>query len=317
MPSRPPSLPALHLRTGSARAAVRRVAIALLVSSGVVGGALSADPVAAEPDWPDVIQLGTGYRPEGIASAGGTRVYVGSIPTGAVSLVDVRTGEVDPLVPARPGGTRAAIGLEESAGLLFVAGGGTGNAFVYDADTGADVATIDLAPTTDTFINDVVVTHGAAWFTDSRSLTLSRVDVRTLEVTQLPLTGLTLTAGNNLNGIEASPDGRTLYAIQTSTATLFAIDAATGVATAVTTGLANGDGLLRVANTMYVVQNRLNQIAVVSLKTGEIVDTISSPDFAVPTTVARIGDRLYLPNAKFGAQNPNDIPYEVVGVDRP
>jgi len=296
---------------------LRRAFAALVLPLTVAVLANGAPPAGAEPPWPDVMPLGQGYRPEGIAPAGGTNVFVGSIPTGAVSVVDVRTGAIDPLVPARPG-QRAAIGLKEAGGLLFVAGGPTGNAFVYDARTGDDIATLDLAPTSDTFVNDVVVTRGGAWFTDSRSLTLSRVDVRTLDVTTLPLSGITLTTGNNLNGIEASPDGRTLYAIQSSTATLFAIDAATGEATAIVTGLTNGDGLLRTDATMlYVVQNRINQIGVVDLAAGEVVDVITSPHFVVPTTVARVGNRLYLPNAKFGATEPDDIGYEVVGVDIP
>ena len=54
---------------------------------------------------------------------------------------------------------------------LFVAGGATGKAFVYDAATGADLASYQLAPagTAVTFVNDVVVTSKAAYFTDSRN----------------------------------------------------------------------------------------------------------------------------------------------------
>jgi sugar lactone lactonase YvrE len=270
-------------------------------------------PAAAAPDWPETIDLGSGYRPEGIAAASGTSVFVGSIPTGAVSVVDVRTGAVDSLVPARPG-ERMAIGLEEAGGVLFVAGGSTGKAFLYDARTGADIATLVLNASTPTFVNDVVVTHDAAWFTDSRTLVLSRVDRRTLEVTQLPVTGVVLEAGNNLNGIEASPNGRTLYSVQSSTGDLWEIDATTGAATHITGGLENGDGLLRQGNLVYVVQNRLNQIAIVDLRTNEIVDTITSPLFQVPTTVARVGSRLYLPNAKFGSAEPDTISYEVVAI---
>ena len=52
---------------------------------------------------------------------------------------------------------------------LFVAGGPTGKAFVYDAATGADLASYQLAPrgTAATFVNDVVVTGKGACFTDS------------------------------------------------------------------------------------------------------------------------------------------------------
>ena len=72
--------------------------------------------------------------------------------------------EEAPLVPARAG--QSAIGVEEAGGLLFVAGGNTGKAFVYDATTGDDVAVLTLT-TGATFVNDVVVTRQAAFFTDS------------------------------------------------------------------------------------------------------------------------------------------------------
>jgi sugar lactone lactonase YvrE len=294
----------------------RRLAAAVAVLTAVAAGAA---PAGADPrTWPEVIPLDAGYRPEGIASAGGTRLYVGSIPTGAVSVVDARTGDVTPLVAGRPG--RAAIGLEEAGERLLVAGGPTGQVFVYDARTGADVAEITLSADDNRFINDVVVSGGGAWFTDSRSEVLWRVDLETLEPEALPVTGVTFDfdppATNNFNGIEASADGRTLYVIQSNTGILWAVDATTGAARAVADGLANGDGLLRQGQTMYVVQNRLNQVAVVDLRSGARVDTITSDAFRVPTTVARIGDRLFLPNARFGTADPDAIDYEVVSVRR-
>jgi hypothetical protein len=64
------------------------------------------------------------------------------------------------------------------------------------------------------------------------------------------------------NGIEASPDGRTLLVVNSTTGILYRVDAATGVATAVQLGgatLTAGDGLLLVGRTLYVVRNRLNR----------------------------------------------------------
>jgi hypothetical protein len=40
---------------------------------------------------------------------------------------------------------------------------------------------------------------------------------------------------------------------------------------------------------------------------GHVVRTITSKDFDVPTTVARFGKNLYLPNARFGVA-PADAP---------
>ena len=94
--------------------------------------------------FPEVIPLPDGFRPEGIAIGTGTTFYVGSIPTGAVYSGDLRTGEGEILVPAQEG--RSAIGLkfDDRTGLLFVAGGATGYAYVYDAETGATISAIQL-----------------------------------------------------------------------------------------------------------------------------------------------------------------------------
>ena len=80
-----------------------------------------------------------------------------------------------------------------------------------------------------------------------------------------------------------------------------------------------GDGLVLVGKTLYVVQNQLNQIGVVSLSSdstaGLVGDPITSPDFVVPTTAAAFGSSLYAVNAKFGTP-PAGTDYEVVRVAR-
>src|SRR4029079_14477976 len=102
----------------------RAMIVLLLLTFGLM--AMGAAPAQA---FPNLIPLPNGFQPEGIASGNGTTFYVGSIPTGAVFRGDLRTGEGDVLVPAQAG--RSAIGLKYDArtGLLFVAGGGTGNAY--------------------------------------------------------------------------------------------------------------------------------------------------------------------------------------------
>src|SRR5690349_23703003 len=111
-----------------AQIASRRSFLILLVFVLAIA-TIAAAPLKA---FPDVIPLPDGFQPEGIASGNGTTFYVGSIPTGAVYRGDLRTGEGDILVPAQEG--RAAIGLKYDArtGFLFVAGGPTGFAFIYN-----------------------------------------------------------------------------------------------------------------------------------------------------------------------------------------
>ncbi|HSA99105.1 MAG TPA: hypothetical protein VLE49_00535, partial [Anaerolineales bacterium] len=63
-----------------------------------------------------------------------------------------------------------------------------------------------------------------------------------------------------------------------------------------------------------------NQIAVVKLNpdllAGTIVDTITSPLFRVPTTIAGFGNSLYAVNARFDTPPTPDTEYEVVRVPR-
>ena len=111
---------------------LRRFTLALiLVLTLTVPGSARAGAA-----FPEVIPLPPGFQPEGIAIGRGTTFFVGSIPTGAIYKGDLRTGEGDVLVD--PVGGRAAIGLAvDSAGQrLYVAGGPTGQAYVYDTETG-------------------------------------------------------------------------------------------------------------------------------------------------------------------------------------
>jgi sugar lactone lactonase YvrE len=297
---------------------MRRILLLLAAAA-----ALLAPAAIAKSVFPERIALPDAFAPEGIAIGTGTTFYVGSIPTGAVYVGDLRTGEGRVLVPGAAG--RAATGLEHDRGRLWVSGAGTGKAFVYDARSGALLREYQLATGTGgTFVNDVVVTKRAAWFTDSQRPVLYRValsqDGAPGALTTVPLTGdYAHVAGQfNLNGIDATPSGSTLLAVQSVTGKLFRISEA-GVTREVDLGgyvLTNGDGILLHGRTLYVVQNRLNRIAVLRLApdllSGSLTRTIVDPDFDVPTTIDRLGSRLYAVNARFGTTTPTDQSYHVV-----
>lgn len=137
---------------------MRRVPIVL--SACILALALAL-PGAAAKTFPEVLPLPDGFQPEGIAIGPGTTFYVGSIPTGAIYPGDLRTGEGGLLVQPTEG--RVAIGLSVDWGgeRLFVAGGPTGQAYVYDTWTGDEIA-VDQLTELETFVNDVVVTR-AQW----------------------------------------------------------------------------------------------------------------------------------------------------------
>ena len=287
----------------------------------IIATAVLAVPLGAASQFPEKIALPDGFRPEGIAIGNGPTFYVGSIPTGAIYRGNLRTGDGGILNAGGAG--RAAVGVEFDHGKLYVAGGSTGKAFVYNARTGGLLATHQLTTETDTFVNDVVVARGAAYFTDSRQPVLYRLGTggkgkhgAHAAVTAIPLTGIQYTTGNNANGIEATPNGRTLVIVQTNLGKVFRVNSSTGRASEITLDepVVNGDGLLLDGRTLYVVQNRDNKVAVVRLTrrltSGDVVRHITDPDFDVPTTIDEFGNRLYAVNARFRpTQPPPDFDY--------
>jgi sugar lactone lactonase YvrE len=273
-----------------------------------VAATILAAPLAASSQFPERIALPDGFRPEGIAIGRGASFYVGSIPTGAIYRGDLRTGEGEEIIPGATG--RAAIGVEYQHGLLFVAGGGTGKGFVYSVRNRSLVAEAQLAAlpidpmTAPTFVNDVAIARGGAYFTDSVRPFLYRLGRG--GVTRIPLTGdIVYQPGNNANGIEATRNGKTLVIVQTNVGKVFTVDPETGRTDEITLTqpVVNGDGLLLDGRTLYVVQNRDNKVAVVKLdrrlESGTVSMFLTDPDFDVPTTIDEFGKRLYAVNARF------------------
>ncbi len=301
---------------------MKRLTIVMLA---VLSALVAATPAPARP-FPGVIDLPVGWQPEGIATGAGNAFYVGAIPTGAIYRGDLRTGTGSVAVPPRPG--RMAAGIKVDAReRIFVAGAFTGQAYVYDACTGTTLTEYQLGGPGATMVNDVALTKDAAWLTDSFRAVLYRIPLarngtlgRPSDVREVPLTGdFELADGFNTNGIDATPDGETLIAVQTNLGRLYRIDPATGVADRIElTGgnVAFGDGLLLAGRTLYVVQNELNRVAVVrlspDLSSGTIVDHLTHPALDVPATIAKHGNRLYTVNARFGIPAPETAPYSVV-----
>ncbi len=297
----------------------------LIVITSFILAATLTSPVQAGPSrqFPDLIQLPLGWQAEGIATGPGSTVYSGSLATGAIWKGDLRTGAGDILVPGRTGGV--AVGLKYSRGLLYVSGGPTGLASVYDARTGAPVVSCEVGAPGATFVNDVTVTGDAAWFTDSSNAVLYRLPInhgRPSCPAEPPLSlggDWQQVPGFNANGIDATPDGRTLIVVNTALAALFTVDLGTGFATRIeSVPMTNGDGILLHGRQLYVVQNQLNQIAVLRLSadlgSATQIRTLSEAAFDVPTTVAAFGGTLYVVNAKFGTP-PAGTMYEIVKVN--
>ena len=212
---------------------------------------------------------------------------------------------------------------------LFVAGGGTGTASVYNATNGKLLRQYTLT-TLPTFVNDVTLTRQAAYFTDSANQQLYVLDLG--RDGKLPAAARTLTLTGDLhyddnpdtfelNGIAATLDGRRLVTVQSATGKLFLVDPRSGDTDEIElTGgdVANGDGLLLRGRRLYAVQNQLNRIAVIHLKRGlrkgEVKRHLTDSDFDVPTTVAWAGGFLWAVNARFSTPPTPGTTYDVVRV---
>jgi sugar lactone lactonase YvrE len=285
---------------------------------------------SASPVFPDVFPLPDGWQPEGIATGYGTTFYAGSLAGSGLYRGDFRTGAGE-VLDESDGTLIAGVAFDARTGFVFAAGGPAGDARVHDGTTGAVVATYPLAGAGLAFVNDVVVTRDAAYFTDSFNAVFYRIPLGPggslpdpAEVEAIALGGDWMqVAGFNANGIEATPDGRTLIIVHSSLGTLYTVDTLSGEATQIDLGgdaVPSGDGLLLDGKTLYVVLNFSNQIAVVELdadlSSGLVVATLTDPAFDIPTTVAKHGSALYAVNARFSTPPGPAVEYDVVRVSK-
>lgn len=275
---------------------------------------------AESPALPRLLPLPNGFQPEGV-TAYGLDMLAGSLLDGDIYRVSVVTGRGVLAVDAPEG--RTAVGIEaDRLGRVFVAGGPLATAYVYDVNTGEALADYQLAEPGEAFINDVVVAHGAAYFTDSNRAVLYRLPLHPRgdlpqpdAVEVLELTGPAasdIAAGEfNLNGIEYAPWARALIAVNFFQGVLYRIDPATGQTARIDLGggdVVNGDGIVLRGLRLYVVRNFDNAISVVhlqpDLQSGVVVDVITDPEFRVPTTADLIGPYLFAVNARFDVAPP-------------
>ena len=312
----------------------RRTLLKALSLAGITwlgSGPASAESRESRGRFPKTVPLPDGFQPEGIVTGRGSEFFVGSLAGGAVYRGDLRTGDGEVIVSPDTG--RVAVGLSYDcrSNNLFVAGGPTGKAFVYDAGTGETAAVYDLTDP-GSFVNDVIVTSEAAYFTDSFRPFIYKVPLgpagrlpEQSAVEEIGLGGDFEFSQNsfNANGIDAPPDEDFLIVVNSTSGLLYRVDPATGRANRIKLGgetLTAGDGILLDGKTLYVVRNQHNVIAVVRLDPGaargEVVREITSPEFDVPTTIAEFGHSLYAVNARFGIADPESASYDVIRVPK-
>ena len=302
-------------------------------------------PASVSSQFPDAIA--TEISSEGIAVGTGHTFYVGNLrPTfpnntlGSIYVGDLRTGEIGILRANDGPRPTAGMKYDDRSGYLFTARGTSGGATVVDGATGATVAEMQFAVTSaasPSFVNDVIITRAAAYFTDSRRAVIYRVPLGAagellggFEV--VPLTGEFVQGGPTpcligglpgplfANGIEATPNGEWLIINSLANGLLYRVDPATGDAKRIDLGNANvclADGNLLAGRTLYVMQNLTKKITVVSLDKDYLSGTVERHILvggAVMTTMARHGHSIYAVSAGFGFLAASD-PHRVLRFD--
>jgi hypothetical protein len=303
-----------------------------LLLAATVGLVVTAAP-PAQAGSSDVIVLPGAGSAEGIARGEGDAFYAGDLFAGDIFRGDLEDRTAELFIDVPDG--RQAVGMTTDLrhGLLFVAGGFTGQAYVYDLDSGATVATYQFSPPSPadatpptTVINDVTLTEDGAWFTDSRRGVLFFVPVDdsgvpgdfrtlTLEEPAADTSGVF-----NLNGIAATRHGRTLIVAHSTLGKLFTVDPETGESAEIAgISVPMVDGIEVECDHVWAVQNS-NQVTELRLSedrtTGSVVHVITDDAFQTPSTAIRFDDHLAVVNAKFDTGFPPTADqYEVVIVD--
>ena len=312
---------------------------------GVIGFGLLAAPLslllADDTPFPTIVETLTGSPPEGFAIGKGHTAY-NSSPLGSIYKVDLRSGEGEVLVPVQnPDPFTACILLgmrvDPRTNNLFAAGCFAGNAFVYDADTGALLMEYQLN-TSGEFgvVNDLTITNDAVYFTDSFRPVLYRLPLskdgsfpmNAGAATEIPLPPEFLNTDPFCctgNGIVSTPDGKTLIIGHSNLARLYRLDTATGdVSQIPVDGPLTGflDGIAMQGKTLYIMTPydfpgppvSIDRIQVVELdeeySSGKLIDTITDPDNLDGVASGAIfGSSLYVNNARYATFPEPTTPY--------
>ena len=172
-----------------------------------------------------------------------------------------------------------AVGMKlDRKGRLWVAGGADGDAKVVDTRTGRELANYDFVgdSTEPSFVNDVVLFKGAAWFTDSQRPVLYKVSPRQRAGRPRPgcarsrsrVPGTRCPTSSTPTASAPPPTVAHCSSCSRSPGSSSRSTRATGThprSDSAATPLTNGDGMLRQGRVLYVAQNRDNKVAAIRL----------------------------------------------------
>jgi len=280
--------------------------------------------------------------PEGV-TVEGRDFYVSSTTDGTVYRGRLGRRETEVFLPGLENERTSAIGLASTRTRLLVAGGATGQVFVYDRRSGDFLGSFSngrVEAEEATFVNDLrVAPSGDVFATDSAADVVYRLPaaaVRSLNPTDDPteMTEFASFAASdptgpfNANGVVVSRDGRYLLVVQSDTGALFRVSTSSGEVLPVDLGsddLAAGDGLGLRGRTLFVVERTEDAERVVRLRLADdllsarVTGAVTDATFNDPTTVALAGDRLLVVNSQFGERSAGvepESPFTVSSVPR-
>jgi hypothetical protein len=293
--------------------------VAFTLALGPVAPAAAASPTR-------VIVLPGASSAEAIAAGKGGTFYAGDLFRGDLFRGDIRRGTAESFIDAPDGTMTVGMDLDVRNDLLFVAGGITGQAYVYNTRTRALVASYDLGDPPTSFINDVTVTPFGAWFTDSLQPKLYFVPIVLGNPGPLRSLGLSGPAAGppgvfHINDIASTPSGGTLFVAPATLGRLCTVNPITGASELVAgVDVPDADGLVLDGRRLWAVQSFRNQISrwrlSGDLSSGTLDGVITDPLFRVPLTAVKFGNRLAVVNSHLDTGFPPTHPtYEVLVVD--
>ncbi|GAB3683909.1 hypothetical protein [Angustibacter aerolatus] len=274
------------------------------------------------------VPLPDGLRPEGITSVG-TRYYVGSLADGRIVTGDLRRGGSTVLLPGATGRQVRGLAVDRRSGLLWAVGNVGAVAHVWAVRTRDGRVVADRVVPGGVFLNDLLVTRGAVWVTDSGVDRLTAVPLgrggrpTTSALRYLPLRGAwpSVAEGNRANGIEWLSKGHVVLDHSTAGG-LWDVSLRTGGARriAVTGGpaIVGGDGLERAGRTLFVVRGT-DDASVAQLRlqhrrgvwSARYQTRLTDPRLDVPSTATFARGGLYAVNARFGVASPETASYSI------
>lgn len=270
-----------------------------------------------------VVSEQPGDTPEGIEVTPDGTIYVTSVGSGAVYRGSVRSPRLKPFLAAGSDGRTSATGVHvDRWGRVLVAGASTSKLYLYDA-RGQLLAARTAQE--GSFLNDFAFTADAVYVTDSAHNQIWRASLTAQGLGELEpwLTRDKISPTPYfLNGIVATPDGRTLLVGEQGQDLTYRVDIQTATAKPVevtgANGILSGDGYLLEGQHLYAVYNagggryvtRLARLDSTWSAAEVVADSAPGAAGSTPTTVARDRGRLLWVNSQLDVA-PGTPPYTV------